>query len=537
MGGFLPAGYPYNTMPFGQFGTGQSAAAPAHPNPSTMTPQEVMDWYTTLANTPQGQAAAAAQQQTIAMNVKQALAAMQNERDRIAIAQGQAAADKWYKEESLKLAQQAHQLAVQTQTQNYELSGAALTGTFQGNPTLANQAQTAMYTGLYGGTPTLQAINQEQQFGLQQGGLTGMYNGAPTLAAQNQAQQYGLQLGAQTGYQGGQATLGREQAAASAAMEAARLGASLQGPANYAKYLQAANAVAGSPVSALVASAPGGMGQMQGDPGGPMTLATMLGQYGVMPGQGPSQPGQSTMHGPSGQAFTDPYGASQYAMQQPEPGGGQMRPSYLDPRQYAQYDALPPEVKAQYMANDPGAQMHAGGTPGFNEQTGSYSSAPAGGMRPSGGSGGMAFTDGGRGTNPVGGGQQSARVPVESGNRSTMPVGPTDPNRTRQPVQAQPMPVQQQGWNPQSVTGAIGQVASAPRVTNAQLGLTDQEAGQLQSWMSSPNQASGTWWASKSGSQKEYLKGLGSYWGHDMNTFEERERNARPRQAAWNAAV
>ena len=521
MGGFLPAGYPYNTMPFGQFGTGQSAAAPAQPNPATMTPQEVMDWYTALANTPQGKDAQEAQQKTIAMNVKQALAAMEAERDRITIEQGKAAADKWYKEESLKLAQQAHALAVQTQAQNYELSGAALTGQFQGNPTLANQAQTAMYTGLYNGQQTLQAQNQAQQFGLQQAGVTGTYQGAPTLAAQNQAQQYGLQLGAQTGYQGGNATLAREQAAASAAMEAARLGASLQGPANWAQYLQAANAVAGSPASALVASAPGGMGQMQGDPGGPMTLATMLGQFGVMPGQGPSQPPQ--------QAFTEP-----------APG-----------------------------------QMYAGGTPGFNEQTGSYSSAPAGGMRASGVSGSMAFTDS-RGTNPVGGGQQGTRVPVGADPRGTNPVNPQDPNRSRvapaPPVFSDPQeqgrymqllsagpgdlnptdldelrrfqarlapqrPAQQQGWNPQSVTGAIGQVASAPRVTNAQLGLTDDEASKLQSWMASPNQASGTWWASKSGSQKEYLRGLGSYWGHDMKTFEERERNARPRQAAWNSAV
>ena len=503
MGGFLPAGYPYNTMPFGQFGTGQSAAAPAQPNPATMTPQEVMDWYTALANTPQGQAAAQAQQQTIAMNVKQALAAMQNERDRIAIARGQAEADRWYKQESLKLAQQAHALAVQTQAQNYELSGAALTGQFQGNPTLANQAQTAMYTGLYNGQQTLQAQNQAQQFGLQQAGVTGTYQGAPTLAAQNQAQQYGLQLGAQTGYQGGNATLAREQAAASAAMEAARLGASLQGPANWAQYLQAANAVAGSPASALVASAPGGMGQMQGDPGGPMTLATMLGQFGVMPGQGPSQPVQ--------QAYTEP-----------APG-----------------------------------QMHAGGTPGFNEQTGSYSSAPAGGMRASGANGSMAFTDQ-RGTNPVNPqdpnrsrvtpGQPAAPVfsdPQEQGRyMQLLSAGPGDLNPTDldelrrfQARLAPQRPAQQPGWNPQSPTGAIGQVASAPRVTNAQLGLTDDEASKLQSWMSSPNQASGTWWASKSGSQKEYLKGLGSYWGHDMNTFEERERNARPRQAAWNAAV
>lgn len=499
MGGFLPAGYPYNTMPFGQFGTGQSAAMP---NASTMTPQQMLAWYEQLANTPQGQAAAKAQQQTIQMNVQQALAAMQNERDRIAIAKGQAEADRWYKEESLKLAQQVHQLAVQTQQQNYELSGAALTGTFQGNPTLANLNQTAQYTGLYNGTPTLQAQNQQQQFGLQQGQLTGLYEGAPTLAAQNQQQQYGLQLGAQTGYQNGQATLSREQAAANAAMEAARLGASLQGPANYAKYLQAANAVAGSPVSALVASAPGGLGQMQGDPGGPITLAGMLSQYGVMPGQGASQPGAGA------------------------PVGTQYGQTVLhgDPTQY----------------NEPSnGQMFAGGTPGFNEQTGSYSSAPAGGMRStmpvgavgSGQRGARGFSDGGGSLTP----EQDAQY------RHAATADPTTRQQAwwqQQNANNPYVTTQQQGWNPQSVTGAIGQAASAPRVTNAQLGLTDEEAGQLQSWMASPNQAAGTWWSSKSGSQKEYLKGLGSYWGHDMNTFEERERNARPRQSAvWNAAV
>lgn len=472
MGGmsFLPPGYPFNQTPLGQ-GTPQVA----QPNPGVMTPEQLLAWYEALANTPQGKAAAEAQQQTIAMNVKQALAAMQNERDRIALAQGQAAADKWYKQESLKLAQQAHDLAVKTQQQNYELATGQMMGTFQGQPTLAGLGQAAQYTGLYNGTPTLQAINQENQFGLQQAGVTGQYQGAPTLQAINQQQQYGLQLGAQTGYQNGQATLPREQAAANTALQAAQIGASLRGPGDWAQYLQAMNGIAGSPASALVASAPGGLGQAAGPAPAPMTLASMLGQAGVMPRQSgvptSAQYGQTVLHGDPSQGAEGPMMA----------GGG---------------------------------QMFAGGTPGFNEQTGSYSSAPAGGMRS---------------TMPVGaaggGGQRGARGFSDGGGTvATM-------------ADSGGSPYTQPGWNPQSMTGAIGQVASAPRVTNQQLGLTDEEAGTLKNYFTNPNQAPVGWWESKDEDQKAYLGGLNEYWGGSNSTFKNRYANSRTRQGAWNAAT
>lgn len=422
---------------------------------SSMTPTEYLDWLTQIGNSPQGQAAQAAMQQTIAMNVKQALAAMANERDRIAIAKGQAEADRWYKQESLKLAQQAHQLAVKAQEQNYELAAGGLTGQFQGAPTLAAIGQQGQMTGMYQGSPTLANLAQTAQY-------TGLYNGTPTLQAQNQQQQYGLQLGAQTGYQGGQATLSREQAAANAALQAAQIGSSLRGPGDWAQYLQAMNGIAGSPASALVASAPGGLGQAAGSGGGPMTLAQMLGQAGVMPGQGPSQQpgGQSFLHG--------------------DPGVGS------------------------------DVRVYPGGTPGFNEQTGSYSSAPAGGMRS---------------TMPVGGGSQPTGRSIDSldggGSAVTMDNATT----------------QQQDWNPYSLTGAVGQVASAPRVTNAQLGLTDDEATTLKGYFNNPHTAPVGYWESKSPTQRSYLDGLNSYFGGDPETFKTRYANSRTRQGSAFAAT
>lgn len=412
----------------------------------TLTPQQQAQQYLQyiqeIQNSPLGQQAMAAQQQTIAMNVKTALANIENQRKQLEIQEGTAKANAWAQKEQVKLAQQAHELAQKVAQQNYEIQSGQLTGTFNGAPTLASLAQQAQYTGQYQGAPTLQAINQEQQFGLQQGGLTGMYQGAPTLAAQNQQQQYGLQLGAQTGYQGGQATLEREQAAANTALQAAQLGASLRGPGDWAQYLQAMNGVAGSPASALVQSVPGGMGAPAGQGPGPMTLASVLGAAGMTPQQGGG--GQSVLH-----------------------GGG---------------------TQGTGATTDGGTKMYAGGGGGFNERTGQYGQASSG---------------------PTGQRVAATGGINESGGQPTAQY---------------------------NLMGTIGQVAQAARPTNAQLGLTDQEAAQLKGYFNNPGSAPGTWYSSKSSDERAYLQGLNQHWGGSPATFVERERNARPRQqSVWSA--
>lgn len=590
-------------------------------NPAS-DPNAYLNQLMAIYNSPIGRDAQAAMQQTISMNVRQALAAMKNERDRIAIQKGQAEADRWYKEQSLQLARDAHQLAVQTQQQNYALAAGGLTGQFNGQPTLAalgqqgqmtgyyngtptlaNLGQQAMYTGLYNGTPTLQAQNQQQQYALQQAqlalaqltqqqqhelaqgtlnlatltqqqrnaieqaqlgltqaGITGEFNGRPTLAALAQQQNFGLaqagvtgtyggtpteaarqfnlnyalQQGQQTGYQNGAPTLAREQGAANTALQAAQLGASLRGPGDWAQYLQAANAVGSNPaVSGLLASAPGGLGAMQGEPGGPMTLGKLFSDYGVMPGQGPSQPWQGGSGNPLSMGGGDQGDLARQAGFTPASPGQQMwaggSPTFNE--QTGQYGG----GAGGFMEQTPGGGWQQGGG---SSGTGSYSSAPAGGMRmgpkpslwnPQPG-GGFPNVD------PVTGGSTLAGGAItNSASGGGMPEWQQGWNSFKGSY-AQPQQQTSGGWNPYSMTGAIGQAASAPRVTNQQLGLSDQEADQLKGYFNSPNSAPGTWWTSKSTPQKKYLSGLNAYWGGDPETFQERERNARPRQgSAWAA--
>lgn len=643
--GFLPTGFPYGGTPLGG----------GVPNTSSMTSTQYLDYLEQLANTPQGIAANNAAQQTIAMNVRIANEQLRAERDRIAIARGQAEADRWYKGEQLKLAQQAHQLAVQTQQQNYELAVGGLTGSFNGNPTLAalgqqgqmtgmyngqptlaNLGQQAQYTGLYNGTPTLQAIGQQQQFGLQQGaltgnyqgnptlqalqneqnfginqagvtglyngsptlaaqnqgfqqgvqaaGLTGQYQGAPTLAAQNQQQQYGLQLGqfglnqagvygygpngaptlanqqfqtGATGYLNGNPTLAREQAAAGTALQAAQLGASLQGPGNWAQYLTAANAVAGSPASSLLASAPGGLGQMQGDPGGPMTLAKLLGDFGVMPGTGPSQPMQPQPPMYDLRAgFSEPWaGMGGPPVQQNDGGvidgrvlGASSTPAPMGGSRGAMMrDPVTGAWSQQAGAGQgPGEMAYAGGSPTFNEHTGTYSAAPAGGMRPSIEPRRPMYLDPTMPQAGADGGPPPGYTYHEGKLVPSAPAGPpagyTYHGGQLVPIQqSAPAPATQQpaafNYNPYSLTGAIGQAATAARPTNAQLGLSDADATTLKGYFQNPGQAPSTWWSSKSPTQKSYLSGLMSHFGEDPETFKWREANSRPRQSSPFAAV
>jgi hypothetical protein len=421
------------------------------------------------------------------------------------------------------------------------------------------------------------------QFGLNQAGVYGYGpNGAPTLANQQ------FQTGA-TGYLNGNPTLAREQAAAGTALQAAQLGASLQGPGNWAQYLQAANAVAGSPASSLLASAPGGLGQMQGDPGGPMTLSKLLGDYGVMPGTGPSQPMQQQPQQPMYDlraGFAEPWagmggppvqqndggaidGRVLGASSTPAPMGGSRGAMMRDPVTGAW-------SQGAGAGQGPGEMAYAGGSPTFNEHTGSYSAAPAGGMRPSSQPVRTSFGDtdparpmyldptmpqaGADGGPPPGytyhegklvpsaqsgppagytyhGGQLVPSAPAGPPAGYTFHGGQLVP--IQQPASA-PAATQQPAafnYNPYSLTGAIGQAATAARPTNAQLGLSDADATTLKGYFQNPGQAPSTWWSSKSPTQKSYLSGLMSHFGEDPETFKWREANSRPRQSSPFAAV
>lgn len=105
----------------------------------------------------------------------------------------------------------------------------------------------------------------------------------------------------------------------------------------------------------------------------------------------------------------------------------------------------------------------------------------------------------------------------------------------------------QQGFNTQRQTigsvlgdfgfggGGAGQQGGG--VSNSQLGLTDQDAQQLQSYIRDPNAAPTGFWESKSGEQKDYLRGLMEFWGHSPDTFEQRYADTRPRQGNALAAT
>lgn len=199
-------------------------------SPSPSPYQQLLNYQQQYWASPMGLAERDAYDQTNSLNRQQVLAQMQAQRDQIALQRGTVEADRWYRGEQLKLARQQHELAVQQLQQQGRQFDVTATGYLDGSPTLTRQ-----------------------QF---EAGTTGYYGGNPTLA--------------------------REQAAANIALQAAQLGASLRGPRNWGAYLEAANNVAGSPVSALVRSTPGGLG-MAADQGRQQrqTLSGVLGDFGV----------------------------------------------------------------------------------------------------------------------------------------------------------------------------------------------------------------------------------------------------------------
>jgi len=90
-----------------------------------------------------------------------------------------------------------------------------------------NGISAANLTGTYNGDQTLAAQNQTFNQGISTANLLGTYNGQQTLAAQNQAQQYELQQGELLGSYNGQDTLGAQQLASSNSNYAQGLAASI----------------------------------------------------------------------------------------------------------------------------------------------------------------------------------------------------------------------------------------------------------------------------------------------------------------------
>lgn len=218
----------------------------------TLTPRQradqEMEYQGYMMNSPLGQAAQRAHDKTVRFNKKIELDKAKAERDRIKILKGEAAADKWYKEQQIKILQMDHELKART-------AEAEATGYWGGNPTLARQQMEA--------------------------NTTGYYNGNPTLA--------------------------REQQAASLALQAGQLGASLRGPRNWATYLRTAYDTANSPVSSFVSSVPGGLGQGASQDTRRLTLTDVLNDYGVGSGRSAEgTPGTSmTAYSPNGVTAAD----------------------------------------------------------------------------------------------------------------------------------------------------------------------------------------------------------------------------------------
>jgi hypothetical protein len=71
---------------------------------------------------------------------------------------------------------------------------------------------------------------------------------------------------------------------------------------------------------------------------------------------------------------------------------------------------------------------------------------------------------------------------------------------------------------------------------NADLGLSDFEAGQLMSYFDNPGQAPTGWLETKSPDEKEYLRGLMSLWGRSPATVESQYKTSRPGQGSIYSA-
>lgn len=212
--------------------------------PSAPSPyQQLLNYQQQYWASPMGIAERDAYDQTNRLNRRQVLAQMQAQRDQIALQRGSAEANRWYQQQQIKLAQQQHELSVQQLQQQGRQFDVTATGYLDGNPTLTRQ-----------------------QF---EAGTTGYYGGNPTLA--------------------------REQAAANIALQAAQLGASLQRPDDWARYLRLTHEVNGSPAWAL-ARQPGGLGQTDAGQTRRATLSSVLGNFNA-PGGALPPPGAAPTSG------------------------------------------------------------------------------------------------------------------------------------------------------------------------------------------------------------------------------------------------
>lgn len=148
------------------FGTGP-AAGPT----STWTPQQYSDWLTAFNQTPAGQAAQRARDQTVELNRKQVLDQLQMQRDQIALQQGKQVADKWYQEQQIKLMEDDHAMKREQFAVNSTFKAAELGAQFKGPRSWPSYLRASNMVAGSGMGSTLLA-NQPGGLGAMQSGFT-----------------------------------------------------------------------------------------------------------------------------------------------------------------------------------------------------------------------------------------------------------------------------------------------------------------------------------------------------------------------------
>jgi len=188
------------------FGTTGPSAGPS----PTWTPQQYSDWLMAFNNTPAGQAAQRARDQTAELNRRQVLEELQRKRDELTLTKGKNEADAWYQRESIRLLEDDHAFkrdqlyadtAMQAATLGSQLKGPRnypfyleasnqVAGSGLGSTLLANQPG-GMGAGRPGFTPqrqTLGAVLGDFGFGgggnQQGGGVTNSQLGLTDADAQ-----------------------------------------------------------------------------------------------------------------------------------------------------------------------------------------------------------------------------------------------------------------------------------------------------------------------------------------------------------------
>lgn len=241
-------------------------------------------------------------------NVQPGGAGGTGEQDAMANANAAEAADRaayWAYQQSL-LRQGDQRIALEAArdawTKAYQEAG--LTGTLNGQQTLAAQMQRAGLTGMFEGNPTMareqMLFNQEMQKvanELAAAGLLGTYQGQQTLAAkaqeftqQMQQRQFGLSEAGVTGTYNGQPTLAAQQLRDTTALGLLGLQAQMRGPRNWDAY------------QTTFASTPQGLRDVMGAFQGAYTLPGATGATGT------AQGGRATVAGAAGDILSGTYG-------------------------------------------------------------------------------------------------------------------------------------------------------------------------------------------------------------------------------------